>query len=99
HGASYRVRTPAGHTWALVWDVEDYQAPPEKRTLRRNRPSPRRLRGVPVPRVDHVNLMCAAVVPNKEFAMDHFGFLQRESKIGQGGIEVGAWLSVSPLVH
>jgi catechol 2,3-dioxygenase len=27
------------------------------------------------------------------------GFRLREQKIGEGGVEVGAWLSVSPLVH
>jgi len=99
HGPAYRFRTPAGHTMELLWEVEYYQAPPEKRSSLRNRPQKRPLRGVPVRRIDHVNLMCADVVPNKQFVMEHLGFLLRESKIGEGGVEVGAWLSVSPLVH
>ena len=65
----------------------------------RNRPSKRPLRGVPVRRIDHVNLMVNDVVGNTDFAVNTLGFKLREQKIGDGGAVVGSWLSVSALVH
>lgn len=43
--------------------------------------------------------MCSDVAPNRELVMNYLGFRHRESKIGAGGLELGAWLSVSPIVH
>jgi catechol 2,3-dioxygenase len=57
------------------------------------------LRGVPVRRIDHVNLMVKDVVRNTDFMMNTMGFKLREQKIGDGGAIVGSWLSVSALVH
>ncbi|MDR7415833.1 MAG: catechol 2,3-dioxygenase [Armatimonadota bacterium] len=99
HGPAYRFTTPEGHPMEILWEVEYYQVPPEKRTALRNRPQRRPLRGVPVRRIDHVNLMASAVPPMREFFQEVLGFRLREQKIGEGGVEVGAWLSVSPLVH
>ena len=72
---------------------------PELASKLRNRPSKRPLRGVPVRRIDHVNLMVSDVVRNTDFAINTLGFLLREQKIGDGGAVVGSWLSVSALVH
>lgn len=99
HGPAYRFVTPEGHPMELVWEVEYYQAPPAMRTALRNRPQRRPLRGVPVRRLDHVNLLAGEVPPVRRFLEDQLGFRVREQKIGEGGREVGAWLSVSPLVH
>ncbi|MCS7235547.1 MAG: catechol 2,3-dioxygenase [Armatimonadota bacterium] len=99
HGRAYRFVTPDGHPMEVLWDVEYYQPPAEMRTSLRNRPQRRPLRGVPVRRIDHVNVMAQAVGPVREFLTDVLGFRLREQKIGQDGQEVGAWLSVSPLVH
>jgi catechol 2,3-dioxygenase len=99
HGRAYRFVTPDGHPMEVLWEVEYYQAPPEKRSLLRNRPQKRPLRGIPVRRLDHVNLMARSVGPVREFLQESLGFRLREQKIGEGGAEVGAWLSVSPLVH
>ncbi|MFO7274172.1 MAG: catechol 2,3-dioxygenase [Bacillota bacterium] len=99
HGPAYRFRTPDGHAMELLWEVGYYEAPPEQRSLLRNRPQKRPLRGVPVRRIDHVNLMVSNVEVHKQFLVDHLGFHVREVKIGREGREVGAWLSVSPLVH
>ncbi|MFS8534142.1 MAG: VOC family protein [Limnochordales bacterium] len=99
HGPSYRIRTPDGHPMELVWELEYYTAPDGQRSQLKSRPQKRPLRGIPVRRIDHVNLMCKDPVPNREFFMDQLGFLWRESKLGEGGVEVGAWLSVSAIVH
>jgi catechol 2,3-dioxygenase len=99
HGRAYQFVTPEGHPMEVLWEIETYQAPPEKRSLLRSRPQKRPLRGVPVRRLDHVNIMARSVGPVREFLQDQLGFRLREQKIGDGGVEVGGWLSVSPLVH
>ncbi len=99
HGRAYRFVTPDGHPMEVLWEVEYYQAPPEKRSLLRNRPQKRPLRGIPVRRLDHVNLLARSDGPVRELLQESLGFRLREQKIGEGGAEVGAWLSVSPLVH
>jgi catechol 2,3-dioxygenase len=99
HGPAFRFLTPEGHPMEVLWRVEYYEAPPEKRSLLRNRPQKRPLRGIPVRRLDHVNLMARSVAGMREFFEGPLGFRLRERKIGAGGVEVGAWLSVSPMVH
>jgi catechol 2,3-dioxygenase len=99
HGPAYRFVTPEGHPMEVLWEVEYYQAPPEKRSLLRNRPQKRPLRGIPVRRVDHVNLLARSVPVVREFLEGFLGFRLREQKIGERSVEVGAWLSLSPLVH
>ncbi len=99
HGPAYRFTTPDGHCMKLLWDLDYFVAPDELRSKLRNRPSRRPLRGVPVRRIDHVNLMVSDVPGNRRFMMDMLGFRLREQKIGDGGVEVGAWLSVSALAH
>jgi catechol 2,3-dioxygenase len=83
----------------LVWDMEYYQAPPEKQTELLNRPQKRPLQGVPVRRLDHVNLLNSDVTKSREFLQDNLGFRLRERVVLNNGTEAGVWLSVSPLVH
>jgi catechol 2,3-dioxygenase len=99
HGRAYKFTSPDGHCQKVLWDIDYFQAGPDLASKLRNRPSKRPLRGVPVRRIDHVNLMVSDVVKNTEFAMNTLGFLLREQKIGDGGAVVGSWLSVSALVH
>jgi len=99
HGRSYKFTSPDGHCQKVLWDLDYFQADAELASKLRNRPSKRPLRGVPVRRIDHVNLMVSDVVRNTNFAIDTLGFLLREQKIGDGGAVVGSWLSVSALVH
>lgn len=99
HGPAYRFETPDGHKMEILWEVDYYEAPEDKRTELLNRPQKRPLKGVPVRRLDHVNLLCSEVSPNKEFLMQQLGFRLREHIVLNDGSEAGAWLSVSPLVH
>ena len=64
-----------------------------------NRPQKRPLTGVPVRRIDHVNLLARDVTANKEFMLEQLGFRLREHIVMNDGSEAGAWLSVSALVH
>ncbi len=99
HGDAYRFTTPDGHRMEILWDVEYYQAPEALKTPLMNRPQKRPSRGVPVRRLDHINLMASDVTANKQFMMDQLGFRLREHITLKDGSEAGAWLSVSPLVH
>jgi catechol 2,3-dioxygenase len=99
HGPAYKFCTPDGHGMKVLWQLGYFNAPPDMKSKLRNRPSKRPLRGVPVRRIDHVNLMVSDLPRNRVFMQDVLGFKLREQKIGDGGAEVGAWMSVSPLVH
>src|SRR5215813_10157163 len=99
HGRAFKFCTPDGHPMKVLWELDYFNPPPELKSKLRNRPSKRPLRGVPVRRLDHVNLMVSDVPTNRAFMQDVLGFRLREQKIGDGGAEVGAWLSVSALVH
>ena len=99
HGPAYRFRTPDGHPMELLWEVDYAEIPEGKRSPLLNRPQKRPLRGVPVRRIDHVNLLCSDVTKNKDFMMEVLGFRLREHIVLNDGSEAGAWISVSPLVH
>ncbi|OCS90629.1 catechol 2,3-dioxygenase [Caryophanon latum] len=101
HGRAYQFTTPDGHLNEILWDVDYYEASEKDRTLLKSRPQKRPTQGVPVRRLDHVNLMCQDVTPNKQFMADTLGFKLREHVVvgPNEEIEIGAWMSVSPLVH
>ncbi|MBB4683148.1 VOC family protein [Amycolatopsis jiangsuensis] len=58
HGATYRYRAPHGrHLHEVFWDVERYQAPPEKRDpVLENRPQRFSGRGIGARYLDHVTM-------------------------------------------
>lgn len=99
HGPAYRFTTPDGHLMEILWEVEYADIPAAECSLLKNRPQRRPTRGIPVRRIDHVNLFTQSVTPNRRFMEDCLGFRLRESKVMDDGTEVGAWLSVSALVH
>jgi catechol 2,3-dioxygenase len=99
HGHAYQFCTPDGHRMKVLWELDYFQASPDLKSKLRNRPSKRPLRGVPVRRIDHVNLMVSDVPAHRSFMSEVLTFKLREQKIGEGGAEVGAWMSVSALVH
>jgi catechol 2,3-dioxygenase len=99
HGRAYQFTDPDGHNMEILWDVEYYQAPPEKQTELLNRPQKRPLRGIPVRRLDHVNLLASNVTSNRDFMMEQLGFRLRENVVLNDNTEAAAWLSVSATVH
>lgn len=99
HGPAYEFTTPDGHKMEILWDVDYHEAKSDKATPLKNRPQKKPTRGVPVRRLDHVNLMASNVTANKDFMMNELGFKLREHIILNDGNEAGAWLSVNALVH
>ena len=63
YGPAYAYRTPDGHLQHLFWEVERAAIPEEQRSPLLNRPQKRPLTGVPVRRIDHVNLLASDVTP------------------------------------
>ena len=99
HGRAYAFVDADGHRGELFWEVEYFTCPKALKSPLVNRPQARPIQGVPVRRLDHVNLMCADVTPNKKFYEDLLTFRTRERIQMDDGMEMGAWMSVSILAH
>ncbi|WP_138419591.1 catechol 2,3-dioxygenase [Aquibacillus sediminis] len=99
HGQAYQFVTPDGHNMEILWDVDYYAAPEELKTKLKSRPQKKPNVGVPARRLDHINLMCNNVTQNKHFMADELDFKLRENIVMNDNTEIGAWMSVSPLVH
>lgn len=100
HGRAYQCQTPDGHLTELLWEVDYYEVPDERKTRLLNRPQKRPRRGVPVRRIDHVNLMAADTGASTRFMTDQLGFKLREGIVADDGETLlGSWMSVSNLAH
>ncbi|AXF56775.1 catechol 2,3-dioxygenase [Salicibibacter kimchii] len=98
HGEAYQFTLPDGQLMELFWDVEYYQCDDAYRSKLLNRPSKRPERGVPVRRLDHINLMSSNPQKDAQFMIDNLGFRLREGIEDEGNL-IGSWLSVSNLMH
>jgi catechol 2,3-dioxygenase len=58
HGRPTDLTPRRGHRMEMLWDVDYVTAPAGKETPLRNRPYRRPQTGVPVRRIDHLNLLC-----------------------------------------
>lgn len=99
HGPAYQFTTPDNHLMEILYEVDYFEASEDQKSCLLNRPQKRPLYGVPVRRIDHVNLMVSDVPKNRNFMGDQLGFRLRERIVANNGTEIGNWLSVSPLVH
>jgi catechol 2,3-dioxygenase len=100
HGRAYRFDTPEGHPMELLWDVDYVTASAGQETPLRNRPQKRPRTGVPVRRIDHLNLMAANAGAVRDLMVDILGFRERERVVGDdNGSVVASWLGVTNLSH
>ncbi|RUL49902.1 MULTISPECIES: catechol 2,3-dioxygenase [Lysinibacillus] len=98
HGKAYRFTNPDGHLMEILWEVDYYDVEESQRSKLLNRPSKRPANGVPVRRLDHINLMTSNPKADTDFMIDTLGFRLRE-QIQDNGHVLGSWISVSNLVH
>lgn len=99
HGPAYQFSTPDGHNMEILWEVDYFEVPENMKTPLLNRPQKRPTRGVPVRRLDHVNLLASDMKSNVDFMKEELGFRVREHIQAENGEDIASWLSVSPLVH
>ena len=100
HGPAYQFVDPDGHLMEIYYESEKYKAPEILRSMLFNQPQKYTARGACVRRIDHINLMCRDVSTNREFLQQTLGFKLRELLQPEvDGVEEGAWLSVTMLVH
>ena len=99
HGRAFLFHTPDGHKMKLLWDVEYAEVTKDTRSPLLNRPTKRPTQGIPVRRIDHINLYCADVTANKNALVDLLGFRMSENIVLDNGVEAAAWLRTSNLVH
>ncbi|HLH75078.1 MAG TPA: catechol 2,3-dioxygenase [Chloroflexota bacterium] len=99
HGPAYRFVDPDGHLMELYYETEYFQAPADQRSRLKNQPQRYSGHGIGIRRIDHVNLLCQEVMPNRVFMEEKLGFRLREHVILDDGTEAAAWISVTPLVH
>lgn len=98
YGKTLEYQTPDGHNFSLVWEAEKYVAPPELQSKILTRPSKKPLQGIPVKRIDHLNLMASDVTAMKDSFERHLGFRTTE-RVVDGDVEMGAWMSSNLLGH
>ncbi|MCE0765773.1 VOC family protein [Pseudonocardia kujensis] len=98
YGKTFSYKSPDGHDLALLWEAETYQAPEELRSKILTRASKKPLQGIPVKRIDHLNLMSSDVTAVKESFERHLGFKTTE-RVLDDGTEIGAWMSANILGH
>lgn len=98
YGKTFEFLSPDGHNLQLLWEVEKYEAPADLRSKILSRPSKKPLSGIPVKRIDHLNLMASDVTALKESFERHLGFRTTE-RVVDGDVEIGAWMSSNLLGH
>lgn len=101
YGRSYRFKDLDNHVLEIFWEVEKFGAGDGIQSGILNRAQRRPLQGVPVRRIDHINMMTHPEIihENHEFYVDVLGFNLREAVSDPEGKYFATWMSVSPLVH
>ena len=99
-GKAFRFQLPSKHTFEIYFDMEKTLAEPERRSVLKNQTYKSWNKGVSPRRIDHVNLLSSLPVKElADFMQEHLGFNLREYVEAPDGSYLGAWLSVTPLVH
>jgi catechol 2,3-dioxygenase len=100
HGRAFRFETPEGHPMEIFWEVVYAETPAGEGTALHNRPQRRPSKGVPVRRIDHLNLMTAETAACRDFMIEALGFRERERVVaGDDGPVLASWLGVTNLSH
>lgn len=99
-GKTFVFTNPEGHRHEAVWELEPAPIAPGEESVMPCAVQKRPLQGVPVRRIDHINLLCRDVPANKRFYMNELGFNCYERIVMDGQTEdFGSWLSVTAVPH
>jgi catechol 2,3-dioxygenase len=98
-GPAYEFTTPDGAIQRLNWEVEYYRPPVDQKSVLLNRVQRRPLHGVPIKKIDHLNLLAKNVTENKDFVRDVLGFKLSENIVFDDNVEAGAWLRLQTRSH
>jgi catechol 2,3-dioxygenase len=74
HGPAYRFRGPGGHPHELLWEVERYVAPPDKRSTYPARPQRPPARGIGCRQLDHLTVATSDPYADAIWYRDHLGY-------------------------
>ncbi|WP_026234615.1 VOC family protein [Calidithermus timidus] len=74
HGPAYRFRAPGGHTLELLWEVERYQAPPERASTYPERPQRFTGGGLEPRQLDHLTVASSDPYRDAEWFRRVLGF-------------------------
>lgn len=99
-GAAIRFFMPtSGHPIEIYYDMARPLSPKEVRSALKNQTA-RKGFGISPRRIDHINLWCGGFPPDEtiDWMSDNLGFKVREF-IQLPEFKLGAWMSVTPLVH
>jgi catechol 2,3-dioxygenase len=99
HGRAFRFATPEGHAMELFWDLRYAPAVTGRASVLPSRRERRPGRGVPVDRIDHLNLMTIDTAACRDFLVDVLGFRERDRIEADGGRLVMSHLAVTNLSH
>ena len=95
HGRAYRFRTPDGHLAEIYYESEKYIPPAHLKPKYKNQPQKTGTRGVPVQRLDHVNLFTSNVEADTDFWQRLAGFRLSECAVTDEGVKTTSWLHVT----
>lgn len=98
-GPAYEFTTPDGAVQRIGFEVAYYEPPAEQRSVVLNRVQRRPLNGVPIRRLDHLNLLSRDVTENRRFFAEQLGFKLSEHILFSDDTEGGAWLRAMTRSH
>jgi catechol 2,3-dioxygenase len=98
-GPAYEFTTPDGAIQRINWEVEYFKAPEDEKSVLLNRFQRRPLQGIPIKKLDHLNMLAKNVTENKKFVTDVLGFKLSENIMFDGDVEAGAWLRLQTRSH
>jgi catechol 2,3-dioxygenase len=96
-GDAVRFTYPGGQVFELFYDFD--RCTPLRPSRLRNQPDRIPMHGIPVRRLDHINVMASDVNATRDFLSDRLGFKLREAVREPDGSDIGVWMSVTSQVH
>ena len=97
HGAAYAFTDPDGHPMEVYFESEKYRAPEGERSYLPNQLQRFTGRGAAARRLDHLNIFCEEVSPNRRFMQETLGFkvirnpVEECSDVMPPGATNGSW--------